>query len=122
MKSLHSLAGITAALCCASVCANDIRWSANDTYEHAGSIAPGKVLEVCGVIESRLPVEWRFSATGTTEFNIHRHAGADVIYATRSYQTLAQQGKLSPNSDFEWCWMWINTAAEAVRVKLELKR
>ncbi len=106
----------------ASANITDIRWTANDTFEHSGAIAPGKVLEVCGPIESRLPVEWKFSSTGATEFNIHRHSGAGVMYATRSYQTRAQQGKLSPNSNYEWCWMWTNTAGEPVNVKLELKR
>jgi hypothetical protein len=105
-----------------SASAADIRWSANDTFETTSSIAPGKALEVCGIIESRLPVEWKFSATGATEFNVHRHSGQDVIYATRSYQTRAQQGKLSPNSNYEWCWMWTNTAGEPISVTLELKR
>jgi hypothetical protein len=112
----------TFAFFAASASATDIRWSANDTFETTSSIAPGKVLEVCGMIESRLPVEWKFSATGATEFNVHRHSGQDVIYATRSYQTRAQQGKLSPNSNYEWCWMWTNTAGEPISVTMELKR
>ncbi|TAG02360.1 MAG: hypothetical protein EAZ37_01915 [Burkholderiales bacterium] len=122
MKLLPCLTVAALALVGASACATDIRWSASDTFENTASIAPGKVLEVCGMIESRLPVEWKFSATGATEFNVHRHSGQEVIYATRSYQTRAQQGKLSPNSNYEWCWMWTNTAGEPISVTLSLKR
>ena len=102
--------------------AADIRWSPSDTFEHASTIAPGKTEEVCGRIEPRLPVEWRFAASGPLSFNIHRHSGSEVIYSVKSYLTREQNGSLSPTFNHEWCWMWQNESAEPVTVKLDLKR
>ncbi len=102
--------------------AADIRWSSGDTFQHTETIAPGKATELCGAIESRLPVEWRYVADGPLSFDIHRHSGADVVYATRSYLTREQNGKLSPTFNFDWCWMWINESTEAVTVRVDLKR
>jgi hypothetical protein len=100
----------------------DIRWSSSDTFQHTATIAPGKAAEVCGAIESRLPVEWRFVADGPLNFDIHRHSGAEVIYAMRSYLTREQNGKFSPTFNFDWCWMWTNESTEAVTVRVDLKR
>jgi hypothetical protein len=99
-----------------------IRWSSADTFEHTATIGPGQSAEVCGQIEPRLPVDWRFSATGPLTFNIHRHSGEEVIYAMRSYLTREQNGKFSPTFSFEWCWMWTNESAEQVTVRVDLKR
>ena len=100
----------------------DMRWSSSDTFEHTATIAPGQAAEVCGQIEPRLPVDWRFSATGPLTFNIHRHSGDEVVYAMKSYLTREQNGKFSPTFSFYWCWMWINESAESVTVRVDLKR
>jgi len=102
--------------------ATEIRWSSADTFQHTETIAPGKAVELCGAIESRLPVDWRYVADGPLSFDIHRHSGGDVVYATRSYLTREQNGKLSPTFNFDWCWMWTNESAEAVTVRVDLKR
>ena len=106
----------------AAAAATDIRWSSADTFEHTATISPGQATEVCGQIEPRLPVDWRFSATGPLNFDIHRHAGDAVIYAMKSYLTREQNGKFSPTFSFNWCWMWTNESAENVTVRVNLKR
>ena len=106
----------------ATAAAADIRWSSSDTFEHTATIAPGQAAEVCGQIEPRLPVDWRFSATGPLTFNIHRHSGEEVIYAIKSYMTREQNGKFSPTFSFNWCWMWMNESPESVTVRVDLKR
>ena len=122
MKSLFLAAVFAVIGVSAGVSATEIRWSAADTADHTTTIAPGKAAELCGQIEPRLPVDWRYSATGPLTFNIHRHSGDEVVYAMRSYLTREQNGKLSPTFSFEWCWMWSNETAETVTVQVNLKR
>ena len=100
----------------------DIRWSSADTFEHAAAVAPGKSAELCGTIEPRLPVDWKYVGDGPLTFNIHRHSGSEVIYATRSYLTREQSGKFSPTFNFEWCWMWTNETTDPVKLQVNLKR
>lgn len=114
MALATTLAGVAQAM--------DIRWSASDTFSHMASIAPGKALEACGSIEPRLPVDWRFSANGPLTFDIHRHSGNEVIYASRSFLTREQNGRFSPTFQHEWCWMWSNESEAPVTVQIELKR
>lgn len=106
----------------ATAAATEIRWSSSDTFEHTTTIAPAKAAEVCGQIEPRLPVDWRFTASGPLTFNIHRHSGDQVVYAMKSYLTREQNGKFSPTFNFSWCWMWVNESAEPVTVRVDLKR
>ena len=122
MKFIATTLAAAATVCAFSASAADIRWSASDTFEHTAMIAPGKAEEVCGMIESRYPVTWAYSANGALTFNIHRHSGDDVIYHHRSYLTREQKGKFSPTFNFDWCWMWVNESNEPVTVQVELKR
>jgi hypothetical protein len=122
MKFIATTLAAAAALFTFHAAATDIRWSASDTFEHTATVSPGKAEEVCGMIESRYPVMWRFSASGPLTFDIHRHSGEQVIYQMRSYMTREQQGKFSPTFNFDWCWMWVNESAEPVTVQVELKR
>lgn len=122
MKSIAPLLALCASSIAFAAGAADIRWSSSDTFEHSATLAPGKSAEVCGLIESRYPVEWRYSATGPLTFNIHRHSGEEIIYSHRSYLTREQNGKFSPTFNFDWCWMWTNESGEPVTVQLELKR
>lgn len=118
----HLLAVLAAALVASSGIAAEIRWSSSDTFQHVASIAPGKAAELCGTVEPRLPVDWRYAADGPLSFNIHRHSGAEVVYAMRSFLTREQNGTFSPTFNFNWCWMWSNDTAAAVTVRVDLKR
>lgn len=122
MKNFLLTATLGVLAASAVVSATEIRWSPADTVEHTTTIAPGKATELCGQIEPRLPVDWRYSATGPLTFNIHRHSGQEVIYATRSYLTREQDGKFSPTFSYEWCWMWTNDTTESVTVQVNQKR
>lgn len=106
----------------ATAAVTDIRWSSSNTFGHTATIAPGKSAEVCGQIEPRLPVDWRFSASGPLDFNIHRHSGAELTYAMRSYLTREQNGTFNPTLSFDWCWMWTNESPESVTLRVDLKR
>ncbi len=99
----------------------DIRWT-NDAFEHTQSIAAGKVAEVCGTINPRQPVDWKFSADDALSFNIHRHVGDEVVYATRSFAARELNATFSPTQQHEWCWMWVNETKAAVNLKVKLRR
>ena len=122
MNRFAIIAAAVATLLAFNASATVIAWSATDTFAHATTIAPGKAAEICGQIEPRLPVDWRFQADGPLSFDIHRHSGSEVIYAMRSYLTREQSGKFSPTFSFAWCWMWINETADNVTVRVDLKR
>lgn len=106
----------------ASASATDIRWSSADTFEHTATLASGKSAELCGTINPRLPVDWKYVGDGPLTFDIHRHSGSEVIYATRSYLTREQNGRFSPTFNFDWCWMWTNETANAVTLRVNLTR
>ena len=122
MKMLSLIATAALALTAPLASATDIRWSSADTFEHRATLAPGKSAELCGAVEPRLPVDWKFVGDGPLTFNIHRHSGSDVIYATRSFLTREQSGKFSPTFGFDWCWMWTNETTDSVTLRVELKR
>ncbi len=122
MKFLASLFAASLVILASNASATDIRWSSADTFEHTATLAPGKSSEICGTIEPRLPVEWKFVGDGPLTFDIHRHSGSEVIYATRSYLTREQNGKFSPTFNYEWCWMWRNETVETVTLQVNLKR
>ena len=121
-SKIHPFAAIFFACCAMLAGATDIRWSSSDTFAHTLTLAPGKSAELCSQIEPRLPVDWRYAADGPLSFNIHRHAGDEVVYAVRSYLTKVQQGTLKPTFNFEWCWMWTNESNAAVNLQVDLKR
>jgi hypothetical protein len=102
--------------------ATDIKWAANDTFTHATAIAPGKTEEVCGLVDPRQPVEWTFKSDAPLEFNIHRHADKEVIYATKSHLTRELNGTHKPTFAFDWCWMFTNESNAPATISLQLKR
>lgn len=123
IATAFSVAAVAASLLGATpAAAVDIKWSASDTFEHMAAIQPGKAAEICGTIEPRLPVDWRFSANGPLTFDIHRHSGSEVIYAVRSFMTREQNGRFTPTFNYDWCWMWTNESDAVVTVRVELKR
>jgi hypothetical protein len=111
----------TLAIACAGATAKDIAWI-GDAYSDSATLAPGKIAERCGEVDPRNPVNWKFAADGALQFNIHRHAGNDVIYASRSYNTRELNGTFKPNARFEWCWMWTNETASTITLRIDMKR
>jgi hypothetical protein len=117
----HTFAALALALSLPAAAITPIRWN-NDAFEHTERIAAGKTSEVCGDIESQAKIAWQFSASDALDFNIHRHAGKEVIYNTRSYRTKEQRGELSQPRAYEWCWMWTNETGAPVELRVQLKR
>jgi hypothetical protein len=100
----------------------EIRWTDAGTFAHTLTVAPGKIAELCGEIDPKTPVEWKFSADTPLAFNIHRHQGKDVIYAIRRDSVRELNGNLASPTRYEWCWMWMNDSRETIRVETSLSK
>jgi hypothetical protein len=100
----------------------DVRWSADNAHQHSASIAPKKVVEVCGKLNAGEAVTWEYRADAALDFNIHHHVGKDVFYATRQKATAASNGTLDVTTAQEYCWMWKNTSEKSVQVDVKLRK
>ena len=84
------------------------------------SILGGKFKELCVPLKSGDRIEWRFSSSADTAFNIHFHVGADVSYPERRERARAAEGVLAAEKDETYCWMWKSLSGEAL-VSVSLK-
>ncbi len=100
----------------------DIQWTAQAGFEHSASIAAGKFVEVCGKLAKGSTVKWQFETSGPSDFNIHYHQGKQVVFPAKVDGAEQGTGSLSIALEQDYCWMWTNKAAQAVSVKLTLKR
>jgi hypothetical protein len=99
----------------------DITWS-DGAFSHKASIAPKKFLEVCGKQKMGERVVWQFKSSAPTDFNIHYHAGKDVIYPEQRKAVANAEGTLLVPLDQDYCWMWTNHAAQAVDIEIGLSQ
>ena len=84
------------------------------------SIPGGKFKELCVPLKSGDRIEWRFSSSAETAFNIHFHVGADVSYPEKRERARAAEGVLAAERDETYCWMWKPLSGEAM-VYISLK-
>lgn len=99
----------------------EIKW-ADGVFTHKASIAPKKFLEVCGKQKKGETVNWTFSGTAPTDFNIHYHVGKDVSYPENRKGVASAEGSLVAPLDQDFCWMWTNRAAQPLDLELKLKQ
>ncbi|MDH5540162.1 MAG: hypothetical protein OEY03_12230 [Rhizobacter sp.] len=99
----------------------DIGWDAAGGFRRTLDIAPGKFAEVCGAQAAGQSVRWRFDASAPLTFNIHYHVGKELRYPARNEQVDHLQGQLLADSAQDYCWMWSNKGAAAVRLNLQLQ-
>jgi hypothetical protein len=98
----------------------DIAWGAQGQFSMDKNIAPGKFVEACGKLDAGAKVAWRFEANAATDFNIHYHVGKDVVYPAQLRQTQGAQDELLVSLAQDYCWMWTNKGAAAVRLQATL--
>lgn len=98
----------------------DIAWSAERRFEHSAEVAPGRSTEICGKLARGATVRWEFEAGGPLDFNIHYHAGKEVVYPARRSATRRGEGSLPAALDQDYCWMWTNKATRPVRLRVSL--
>lgn len=100
----------------------DLTWSPDNTFKHAGTVAPKKFVEVCGKLQEADKISWQLAATQSVNFNIHRHSGKTVIYAEDRKAIREGTGVLQVKPTDSYCWMWKNMSDAPAEVELALKR
>jgi hypothetical protein len=99
-----------------------IGWDSQGRHEQRLQIAPGRIAELCGKLEKGQGVSWSFASDQASEFNIHYHEGKKVVYPARIDGTRSADGRLVPERDHEYCWMWSNKGTTALQLNLTLSR
>jgi hypothetical protein len=100
----------------------DIAWTPAGEFARTVSVAPGKLVEICGALERGQSVRWTFRADRPLDFNVHYHVGKDVVYPARHDASAAARGTLSVTENHEYCWMWSSTQPTPVRLDVSLAR
>ena len=100
----------------------DIRWSAEQRFEHRFTVAPGRFAELCGALGQGAAVRWDFDAESPLDFNIHYHVGREVVYPVRQPAQARAEGTLAVTLAQDYCWMWSNRGAQPVRLSVRLAR
>ena len=100
----------------------DIAWSDQGRFARELTVAPGQFAEACGKLRRGEAVAWRFEAGGPLRFNIHYHQGQAVRYPERRDAAAAAQGRLKVARDQDYCWMWTNTSAQPIDLRVTLTR
>ena len=86
-------------------------------------VAPGKFKEVCAPLKAGDRVEWRFSSSTETAFNVHYHVGDKAVYPEKRDAVSEANGMLAVDRDEHYCWMWMAGAKPAaVSVTLKASR
>lgn len=99
-----------------------IAWDADGRFERTLSLAPGKFAEVCGKLPAGAKVRWAFEAGGALDFNLHYHAGKEVIYPSKLPAATSGADTLSAEVAQDYCWMWSNRSAAPTSFELKLQR
>jgi hypothetical protein len=100
----------------------EIRWSAEQRFEHRVSVAPGRFAELCGALAQGAEVRWAYEADAALDFNIHYHVGREVVYAVRQPAQARAEGTLAATVAQDHCWMWTNRGARPVALVVRLAR
>jgi hypothetical protein len=120
-SSMLFLAGLLLAACAQASNETKIAWSKDGDFKHQQTLAPKAVAEVCGEINERMNVAWKFKADAGLDFNIHYHVGDEVNTSTQIGGLDAADGSFKPPSTQNYCWMWTNTNDREVNLSVALK-
>ena len=100
----------------------DIAWDATGRFEPLLSVAPGKFAEVCGKLTRGQSIAWSFTGDEPVNFNIHYHAGKQVVFPAKQDGASHGEGVLKVKLGQDYCWMWTNKGTLPASVQLMLKR
>lgn len=85
-------------------------------------VAPGKFAEHCLRLDAGEAIRWRFTASEPMDFNIHFHRGKAVLQPVRREAAERASGTFRAQAADDYCLMWSNRTAVAVRVKGGVER
>ncbi len=120
--NLFFFLALAAALPAARADVIDIKWSADGSFAHQSTVAPGKFAEVCGKLPAGIGVRWDFEASAPMDFNIHYHAGKEVVFPSKLGAVAAASDTLQTSLAQDYCWMWSNKLAKPATLSVKLQR
>ena len=100
----------------------EIAWDASGSYEKRMTVKSTAFVELCAPLRTGSKVQWDFSGSGLTDFDIHYHRGKTVVAPARAKATLRSNGTLNVRSNEHYCWTWINRSAAAIEVLVQLQK
>ena len=100
----------------------DIQWNSAGEVEQSVTVPSGKFAELCGTLSKGQSVAWMFKADQPLDFNIHYHAGKDVVFPAKQDDLAESRGNLNVPIDQQYCWMWSNKRNTSARMHVTLKR
>lgn len=100
----------------------DIQWSGDGRFSHATTVAAGNFVEVCGNLPAQVIVRWEFEASSALDFNVHYHAGKDVVFPSKLSAVTNAKDTLDTKIEQAYCWMWSNKTSLPVTLSVRLQR
>lgn len=100
----------------------EVQWSADGRFTHEGPIAASKFVEVCGKLPGGVKVRWAFEAGAPVDFNVHHHAGQDVVFPSKLSAVSSGKDALSTKIEQDCRWMWNNKLASPATLSVQFQR
>lgn len=100
----------------------DIRFDQDQRYVMKEMLAPGKSLELCGLLINQNQIAWRFESDAKLDFNIHFHVGDAVHYPTKLKQKKKASDRLDVAQEQTYCWMWTNRSTKGANLTANLEK
>ena len=100
----------------------DLQWDQSGRFSREFGLAPGKFVEVCGKLSRGQSIAWKFDADGPTNFNVHYHQGAQVVFPAKQDAIAKAEGRLDVALDQDYCWMWTNKSGKTIAMRLSMER
>lgn len=100
----------------------DLQWDRSGRFSREFGLAPGKFVEVCGKLSRGQSIAWEFDADGLTNFNVHYHQGAQVVFPAKQDAIAKAEGRLDVGLDQDYCWMWTNKSGKTIAMRLSMQR
>jgi hypothetical protein len=82
-------------------------------------LQPGKFHEECFRLAPQQRIQYNFKLDRPGEFNVHYHAGKEIIYPIRSVSVSEQKGDFVAPIAQEYCLMWTGVRDGTTRLGYE---
>lgn len=86
------------------------------------TVKPGAFGERCLRLERDMALSYEFSADREVDFNLHYHRGQEVIYPVRRAAVRSDRARFVAPAPDDYCLMWENRGAMAVRIQGNMDR
>lgn len=81
---------------------------------------PAEFIELCTTLQTGRVIAWQFEADAPVAFHTHFHVDGDVRATEKMSAITAARGRLTPNGDNDYCWLWSNRSTVPVAIRMRL--